>query len=200
MRKVKTSHTDIQPIGHGAFGDIYDQFKGKAQEAIAFLSEKQGGEAIGALHHKDVGDIDLVWGNDKAGLKKILAKHPEVNNDIQGILDDMSVVEESDNRIKLDSPTHFAVVSKEIFSTPRDKWLLTAYEKKNSASDNMMDTVGTVTGKQNDTATLQNTVSDNKDMDIPSNKPNPSGNKLTIKHGAKLTKPQCAESRQPKRK
>ena len=172
------SESDIQPIGHGAFGDIYDQFKGKAQEAIAFLSEKQGGEAIGALHHKDVGDISLVWGNDKAGLKKILAKHPEVTNDIQGILDDMSVVEESDNRIKLDSPTHFAVVSKEIFGTPRDKWLLTAYEKKNSASDNTMDTVGTVTGKQNDTATLQNTVSDNKDSDIPSNKQNPSGNKL----------------------
>lgn len=178
LRKVKTSETDIQPIGHGAFGDIYDQFKGKAQEAIAFLSEKQDGEAIGALHHKDVGDISLVWGNDKAGLKKILAKHPEVTNDIQGILDDMSVVEESDNRIKLDSPTHFAVVSKEIFGTPRDKWLLTAYEKKNSASDNTMDTVGTVTGKQNDTATLQNTVSIDKNSDNSSNKQNPSGNKL----------------------
>lgn len=49
---------------------------------------------------------------------------------------------------------------------------------ENSASDNTMDTVGTVTGKQNDTATLQNTVSDNKDSDIPSNKQNPSGNKL----------------------
>ncbi len=49
---------------------------------------------------------------------------------------------------------------------------------ENSASDNTMDTVGTVTGKQNDTATLQNTVSDNKDSDIPSKKQNPSGNKL----------------------
>ena len=49
---------------------------------------------------------------------------------------------------------------------------------ENSASDNTTDTVGTVTGKQNDTATLQNTVSDNKDSDIPSNKQNPSGNKL----------------------
>ena len=176
--QADTSESGIQPIGHGAFGDIYDQFRGKAQEAIAFLSEKQGGEAIGALHHKDVGDISLVWGNDKAGLKKILAKHPEITNDIQGILDDMSVVEESDNRIKLDSPTHFAVVSKEIFGTPRDKWLLTAYEKKNSASDNTMDTVGTVTGKQNDTATLRNTVSVGKDSDNPSKKQKLSGNKI----------------------
>ena len=176
-----SSFDDIHPIGHGAFGDIYDQFKGKPQEAIEFLSEKQGGEAIGALHHKDVGDISLVWGNDKAGLKKILAKHPEVTNDIQGILEDMRVIEESDNRIKLDSPTHFAVVSKEIFGTPRDKWLLTAYEKKNSASDNTMDTVGTVTGKQNDTATLQNTVSDNKDSDSPSKKQTDTTNTQTKK-------------------
>gem|GEM_PF-4651041 len=176
--KIEENGVGFQPVGHGAFGDIYDQFRGNAKEAIEFLSEKQGGEAIGALHHKDVGDISLVWGNDKAGLKKILAKHPEITNDIQGILDDMSVVEESDNRIKLDSPTHFAVVSKEIFGTPRDKWLLTAYEKKNSASDNTMDTVGTVTGKQNDTATLRNTVSVGKDSDNPSKKQKLSGNKI----------------------
>lgn len=43
-------------------------------------------------------------------------------------------------------------------------------KKENSASDNTMDTVGTVTGKQNDTATLQNTVSDNKDSDSPAKK------------------------------
>lgn len=35
-----------KPIGHGAFGDIYDQFKGKPQEAISFLIKKKGGEAL----------------------------------------------------------------------------------------------------------------------------------------------------------
>lgn len=49
---------------------------------------------------------------------------------------------------------------------------------ENSASDNTMDTVGTVTGKQNGTAPLQNTLSTDKDSDNPSNKQNPSGNKL----------------------
>lgn len=43
-------------------------------------------------------------------------------------------------------------------------------KKENSVRDNTTDTGTTVTGKQNDTATLQNTVSDNKDSDSPSKK------------------------------
>ncbi len=54
-------------------------------------------------------------------------------------------------------------------------------KKENSASDNTMDTVGTVTGKQNDTATLQNTVSDNKDSDSPSKKQTDTTNTQTKK-------------------
>ena len=177
------SESDIQPIGHGAFGDIYDQFKGKAQEAIAFLSEKQGGEAIGALHHKDVGDIDLVWGNegtghsDGFGLAKLVKYHPEVLNDLQGLIDDMHVVSRNANRINLESDTHKAAVRLE-WDGEKKNWLLTAFEKENSVRDNTTDTGTTVTGKQNDTATLQNTVSIDKNSDNSSNKQNPSGNKL----------------------
>lgn len=49
---------------------------------------------------------------------------------------------------------------------------------ENSVRDNTTDTGTTVTGKQNDTATLQNTVSIDKNSDNSSNKQNPSGNKL----------------------
>lgn len=175
---------DIRPIGHGAFGDIYDQFKGRAQEAIAFLSEKQGGEAIGALHHKDVGDIDLVWGNegtghsDGFGLAKLVKYHPEVLNDLQGLIDDMHVISRNANRVNLGSNTHKTAVRLE-WDGEKKKWLLTAFEKENSVRGNTTDTDTTVTGKQNDTATLQNTVSDNKDSDIPSKKQNPGGNSLS---------------------
>jgi len=31
------------------------------REAIAFLMQQKEGEATGALHHRDIGDIDLVW-------------------------------------------------------------------------------------------------------------------------------------------
>lgn len=156
------SESDIQPIGHGAFGAIYDQFKGKAQEAIEFLSEKQDGEAIGALHHKDVGDIDLVWGNEKMGLRHIIDKHPGVLENLQGKLNDMSIVSLSDNRIVLESDTHKAVVSNNWYGERTDNWLLTAYEKKKGVSGGSIDIDPEPVGRQNGTAPLQNTFSASK--------------------------------------
>ena len=155
----------------GAFGTIYTQFKGKAKEAIAFLLEKKEGEAVGALHHKDIGDIDLVWGNEKAGLQKIAKKHPEVLGNLQEIIGGMRVVSESPNRIKLESATHFAVVSKEFLGKERGKWLLTAYEKKKDVSGGSIDIAPEPkTGKQNGTAPLQDTVSTGKVSESPETK------------------------------
>ena len=65
--KATEEINEPQPIGVGAFGNIYNQFIGKAKEAIRFLLGKKSGEAIGALHHKDIGDIDLVWGYEGTG-------------------------------------------------------------------------------------------------------------------------------------
>lgn len=149
---------EIKPVGVGVFGNIYNQFKGKAKEAIAFLTKQRSGEAIGALTHPEVGEISLVWGNSKAGLEKIWNKHSEVLDDLQAIIQNMNVVQRSDNRIKLESPTHFAVISKDWKGTPREQWLLTAYEKKEmSVSGGSMDINPEPSGKQNDTAPLQNT-------------------------------------------
>ena len=160
----------------GAFGTIYTQFKGKAKEAIAFLLEKKEGEAVGALHHKDIGDIDLVWGkegtgkSDGFGLAKLVKYHPEVLDDLQEILDDMTVVKKNANRVQLESKTHKASV-RLAWDKEKKNWLLTAYEKKNSASDNTTDTAETaMSGKRNDTATPQNTVSMGKVSDSPETK------------------------------
>ena len=153
---------ELVPIGHGVFGDVYDQFRGNAQGAIAFLEAKQGGEAVGALHHKDVGDISLVWGNDKAGLKKILQKHPEVVDNLQGVIDGMQVVQSSDNRIVLESDTHKAVVSKMLGQEKTPQWLLTAYEKKNASGGSSDIDPEPQEGMQNGTAPLQSDSSGGK--------------------------------------
>ena len=163
-KKGKTKLSDhATPVGD--FGPIYTQFKGKAKEAIAFLLKKQDGEAIGALHHKDIGDIDLVWGktgtgkSDGFGLAKLAKFHPEVLDNLQEILDTMHVTKRTENRVQLESDTHQASV-RLTWNDKKKNWLLTAFEKKNSASDNTTDTVGTTNGgKRNDTATPQNTVS-----------------------------------------
>lgn len=148
---------------NGAFGTIYKQFKGKAKEAIAWLIQKKEGEAIGALHHRDVGDISLVWGNDNAGLKKILQKHPEVVDNLQDLIDEMHVISSSDNRVVLESETHKAVVSKKIGKENTPQWLLTAYEKKDASGGSSDIGPEPQRGKQNGTAPLQDIAPDSKD-------------------------------------
>lgn len=162
-------YSDIKPIGQGYFGNIYDQFKGKPKEAIEFLMQIKDGEAIGALTHPEIGEIDLVWGkegtgkSDGFGLAKLVKFHPEVLENLQGILDGMHIVTRNSNRVNLESDTHKASV-RLTWDNQRKNWLLTAFEKKNSVSDNTTDTGETsLRGKQNDTATLQDTVFNSKD-------------------------------------
>ena len=107
----------------------------------------------------------MYGGDEKSGLAKIVYKHPEVVDNLQDIIDGMEIVQESDNRIKLESDTHFAVVSKEYKGEPREKWLLTAYEKKETSepANSRMDVESNLEGKSDDTATRQ-------DSDVSSGK------------------------------
>lgn len=153
----------------GPFGEIYTQFKGKSQEAIAYLLDKKSGEAVGALHHKEIGDIDLVYGkegtghSDGYGLAKLAKYHPEVLNNLQDILNDMVVTKRSENRVQLESEKYQAAV-RLTWDNKKKTWLLTMFEKKNSVLDNTTDTGKTLVGNGNDTATPENTViSDGKD-------------------------------------
>ncbi|CAB5162638.1 hypothetical protein UFOVP151_42 [uncultured Caudovirales phage] len=144
MDLYKTYEYKVQSTGQAgdgysqaAFGPQFDQFKGDAQGAIAHLMEQKTGEALGALHHPDIGDIDLVWGHegtaekdyaDGYGLAKIAQKHPEVLNDLQGALSAMKLVQRSKNRMILESPDHKAAVSLNWHGAEK-KWMLSAYAK-----------------------------------------------------------------------
>ena len=165
---AKVEDVELKPIGRGKFGNIYNQFKGKAKEAIQFLLGKKEGEAIGALHHPDIGDIDLVWGkegtgkSDGFGLAKLVKYHPEVLDNQQEILSDMHVTKRTENRVQLESDTHQAAV-RLTWENEKKNWLLTAFEKRNSAFDNTTDTVKiSKRDMRNDTTTSQNTVSESK--------------------------------------
>lgn len=160
----------------GPFGKIYTQFRGKPREAVTFLLAKRDGEAIGALNHKDVGEIDLVWGDegsahsDGFGLAKLAKYHPEVLFNLQEILNDMAVTKRSANRVQLESAKYKAAV-RLTWDNQKKTWLLTMFEKKNSVLDNTTDTDKTHKGNGNDTATPENTVvSGGKDIDFVSDK------------------------------
>ena len=159
---------EIMPVGIGDFGPIYNQFVGKPQEAIEFLINKKGGEATGALSHPEIGPIDLVWGvkgtgaSDGYGLSKLVAYHPEVVGNLQEILNEMHVTQRSDNRVQLESEKYQAGI-RLTWNNESKTWLLTAFEKQNSALDKTTDTGETAGGsKESDTALPQNTVSDGK--------------------------------------
>jgi hypothetical protein len=124
-------------VNQGAFGKIFTEFKGNYKAAKDALIKEQGGEAIGALNHSDIGDIDLVWGkegtgaSDGYGLAKIVKFHPEVVDNLDNILKDMQIVSKTKNRIQLESTKYKAAVRLD-WSGEEKKWLLTAYEKTES--------------------------------------------------------------------
>lgn len=181
--KVKFSLKDIKPVGVGAFGNIYNQFRGNAKAAIEFLKKVRGGEAVGALHHKDIGDIDLVWGkegtghSDGYGLSKLVKYHPEILDNLQEILNDMRVVSSSKNRVNLESETHKAGV-RLTWDGERKSWLLTAFKKETSASDKRTDTAAT--SLEGDTALSQTEGSAAK-IDNSSETAKENGEKFSLK-------------------
>lgn len=119
----------------GPFGPIFTEYKGDTNGAVAKLTEMKSGEAVSALHHSEIGDIDLVWGeegtgaSDGYGLAKLVKYHPEVISDLQGIVSSMSVVSRGKNRINLESDDHRAGV-RLTWDNQAKHWLLTAFRKR----------------------------------------------------------------------
>lgn len=142
---TSTSSNTKQENEIGPFGKIHNEFHHNAQAAIECLMKEKDGEAVGALSHPEVGDIDLVWGEEGDpekdyrggyGLAKIAAKHPEVLSDLQGILNKMKIDHsktrnpDNPNRYHLKSPDGKYLGSVRLeWEGKKKKWLLTAFEE-----------------------------------------------------------------------
>ncbi|EJE1490421.1 hypothetical protein M4S85_001501, partial [Campylobacter coli] len=75
---------NIQPLKE--FGENYTEYYHDGKGALQKLLIEKQGQVAGAFHRKDLGDIDLVWGEvtDKIkhkgyGLAHIIDKHPELD-------------------------------------------------------------------------------------------------------------------------
>ena len=137
-----------KPVGSGVFGNIYNQFKGKVKEAFDFLMKHKGGDLLGVFHRKDVGDIDLVWGDENGGLAHILHKHvgegksfanvDEAMSHIQNIIETGKNDFEDGDKIVFRRGSELVTVRKNFREGGKkiaDKnWVLTAYDKE--AADN----------------------------------------------------------------
>ena len=131
----------------GPFGQVFTEYRGDAQGAIARLTQEQSGDATAALSHPEIGDIDLVWGkagtnrHDGYGLAKLVRWHPEVLSDLQGLIGSMRVTQRSENRVHLESEDHEASVSLQ-WDGQSKHWLLTAYQKRGSDTGTRTDIAG----------------------------------------------------------
>lgn len=69
------------------------EFKGyKGQNAINKLLQERHGHIKGAFNRKDIGDIDLVWGNKFLGLQHIIERRNNENINLKEFLNDLTNV------------------------------------------------------------------------------------------------------------
>ncbi|MCL1606696.1 MULTISPECIES: LPD38 domain-containing protein [Mediterranea] len=144
FRDGKNKPNEPKPIGRSIFGNVYNQFKGKVLQAVKFLVNHESGDLLGVFHRNDIGDIDMVWGDEGGGLCHILNKHVN-DKDFPSVKDLVSRIEDIINKGEIDerhSNTDKLVLVKDgylvtIRRNVREKgikiadknWVLTAYNK-----------------------------------------------------------------------
>ena len=146
QRKVKALKNDDY------FGRNYFKYAGKPKEAIDFLLKERNGQVKGAWERKDIGKIDIVYGNDNKGLKHIVKRHIEEQNDflsqddmaekISDILKNGVLSKTKKGRLLLEKDGYIATLNKEIVYDENDDiknkyWILTSYDNSKAIKDKL---------------------------------------------------------------
>ncbi len=124
-------------IEQKSFGELLGQeFKGfKGQSAIDKLMLEKKGHIKGAFYRDDIGNIDLLWGNDAIGLQHIIKQREAQGINILEFVGDLANVIENGRFRKTNSRGNFeimyngkiAVVAPE-FKGDKITFLLTAFK------------------------------------------------------------------------
>ncbi len=116
-------------------GEEFKDVKGKA--AIDKIIQEKRGHVKGAFHREDIGYIDLVWGDDYAGLKHIIRQREKQGIDINDFLSDLTDTIENGDFIKKNDKGNYeflyngkmAIVAPEYHGN-KLTFLLTAYKTR----------------------------------------------------------------------
>ncbi|EAI4316363.1 hypothetical protein A0X14_01625 [Campylobacter coli] len=132
---------NIQPLKE--FGENYAEYYHDGKGALQKLLIEKQGQVAGAFHRKDLGDIDLVWGDGnfglshiinrreedfiKQGLNKIEAKNKALNfiKEIENIINNGNV-KKGNNRAFIDTKNSRVMVALD-YKGKDKKWIITAY-------------------------------------------------------------------------
>jgi N12 class adenine-specific DNA methylase len=148
-KRAKSNVEKLKPIGKGAFGDVYNQFQGNAQEAFAFLKEKRSGDVLGVFRRDGVGNIDVVWGDKGGGLSHIIDKHVGEGKSFLSVDEAAKVIDsiiktgdkdfENGDKIVFKKGSKLVTIRKNVRDKGRkiaDKnWILTAYDELSADGD-----------------------------------------------------------------
>ena len=144
LRAKIERENNITPIKD--FGINYAEFYHDGVGAVNKLLAEKRGQVAGAFYRKELGDIDLVWGNEQIGLNKILSKHEGDFKEFGGVASGLEKIVK-DGRIadkngvltifrEQNGKTYAVGLSKGWFGEGDNKWVITAYEKKNLGGRN----------------------------------------------------------------
>jgi len=112
------------------------EYKGvKGERAIEKLLEERQGHVKGAFYRKEIGSIDLLWGDNTRGLQKIINQRESEGFDgesflreIPNVIRNGRLTKQSNGRYLLSQKDKRAVISPELLND-KVNFLLTAYER-----------------------------------------------------------------------
>ena len=127
----------------------YPEYKGTGQKAIDFLVKNKGGQVKGAFSRKDVGDIDVVWGevtnaekHQGYGIAHIIDKHGmDVVSEIGNIIKNGNAEIQANGIATIYYQDFKLGLSKGWYGKGDNHWILTAYQK-NKETDKTFDAAG----------------------------------------------------------
>ncbi|WP_161565807.1 PBECR2 nuclease fold domain-containing protein [Campylobacter jejuni] len=134
MRSKIEKELNIQPLKE--FGKNYAEYYHDGKGALQKLLIEKQGQVAGAFHRKDLGDIDLVWGEvtDKIkhkgyGLAHIIDKHPELDLKlISDIVDKGKLNNQNNIRYRIEYKNYIIGLSSEYKGNKRT-FIITAFER-----------------------------------------------------------------------
>ncbi|EKB9601092.1 hypothetical protein OOV31_001341, partial [Campylobacter upsaliensis] len=127
------------------FGTNYAEFYRDGKGAAKKLLAEKGGQVSGAFYKEGLGEIDLVWGDEKIGLKKIIEKHlsdfenfegkdeaEKMVNALNEIIEKGKIITENGiNTLWLKKGDEYYLVglSKGWSGKGENEWIITSYKK-----------------------------------------------------------------------
>ncbi|MDY6135154.1 MAG: hypothetical protein SPI11_05710, partial [Campylobacter lanienae] len=135
IRENVEQELNIKPIKE--FGTNYAEFYHDGKGAIDKLLIEKQGQVAGAFEREELGDIDLVWGNEKMGLAHILARRSEQWGEEKAIrfinhlaenIEKGTINAGKNGRVEINTELTTIVIDK----NKDNRFILTAYRDKNN--------------------------------------------------------------------